>query len=315
MIVRREEHNVAELDSMQLTIMNTSFYIALSNDQRTDWKEPILSFLRYIEREFSRFHNDNELSRFNDTKKDATLQVSPILFDVLKKAEEYRVKTEGRFSPYLLNQLEAHGYNQSFPFKKAANEASAIHYQTESQLEPLIFQEGCKISKRTEQKVDLGGIAKGYAVEAAAKWLQQHTQCKYGIVDGGGDMAMWSNGEKTWKIGVMDPFDEKKEIGSFSMQNGGIATSNTLYRSWIQGETKKHHILDGRTGMPAASEFVQATVVTDHCLDAEVSAKICFMDDVKSVKSTLSKINEKFSYIFVKSNGEIEIGGNKNNEF
>ena len=66
--------------------------------------------------------------------------------------------------------------------------------------------------------------------------------------------------------------------------------------------------------MPAASEIVQATVVTDHCLDAEVSAKICFMDDVKSVTSTLAKINDKFSYIFVKSNGELEIGGNRNNE-
>ena len=312
MIVRREERKVDKLDSIQVKIMNTSFYIAISNDNRTDWKDPILSFLHYIEREFSRFHSNNELSRFNDSKKDAAIDVSPILFDLLKKAEEYRLQTGGRFSPYMLNELEAHGYNQSFPFKTAAHDSAAIHYQTESQ--PLIFQEGYQIIKKTDQKVDLGGIAKGYAVEAAAKWLQQQTNSKYGIVDGGGDMAVWSNGEKNWRIGVMDPFDEAREIGSFSIQNGGIATSNILYRSWIQGETKKHHILDGRTGMPAASEIVQATVVTDHCLDAEVSAKICFMDDVKSVTSTLAKINDKFSYIFVKSNGEIEIGGNRNNE-
>jgi thiamine biosynthesis lipoprotein len=312
-IVRQEERKLDKLDSIQVKLMNTSFYIAISNENRTDWKKPILSFLHYIEREFSRFHNDNELSHFNDAKKGATIQVSPILFDLLKKAEEYRLQTGGRFSPYMLKQLEAHGYNQSFPFKKAENEAVSIHYQTDSQ--PLIFQEGCQIIKKTKQKVDLGGIAKGYAVEAAAKWLQQQTNSNYGIVDGGGDMAMWSNGEKTWKIGVMDPFNEDREIGSFSIQNGGIATSNILFRSWIQGETKKHHILDGRTGMPAMSKIVQATVVTDHCLDAEVSAKICFMDDVMSVKSTLAKINDKFSYIFVKPNGEIEIGGNRNYEF
>ena len=104
-----------KLDSIQVKIMNTSFYIAISNDNRTDWKDPILSFLHYIEREFSRFHSNNELSRFNDSKKDATIDVSPILFDLLKKAEEYRLQTAGRFSPYMLNELEAHGYNQSFP--------------------------------------------------------------------------------------------------------------------------------------------------------------------------------------------------------
>ncbi len=304
---RNENINENEMDSVQCNIMNTSFYIAISNENRIDWKKTIISFLQYMEQEFSRFRSDNELRRLNEAKRDSTIVVSPILFDLLKKAEEYRLKTGGRFSPYMLIQLEAHGYNRSFPFKTADHEATIIHYQQERQ--PLIFKEDCQIVKKTDQKIDLGGIAKGYAVEAISKWLRNHTNSRYGIVDGGGDMAMWSNGDKTWKIGVMDPFDEGKEIGSFTIQNGGVATSNIIYRSWMQEETKKHHILDGRTGMPAVTEIVQATVVTEHCLDAEVSAKLLFMDNMMAVKSVLSKINCKFSYVLVKSNGKIEIGG------
>ena len=125
-------------------------------------------------------------------------------------------------------------------------------------------------------------------MEAISKWLQNHTHSKYGMIDGGGDMAMWSNGDKTWKIGVMDPFNEENEIGSFSIQNGGIATSNIIYRNWIQGDTKKHHILDGEPECQS-TEIVQATVVTEHCLDAEISAKICFMDNIRTVKTVLSK--------------------------
>lgn len=309
MIVRPEEHN-KEVDSVHLNIMNTSFYMAISNNNRTEWKKTVISFLQYIEHDFSRFHSNNELSRFNETKRDSTICVSPILYDLLKKAEEYRLKTAGRFSPYMLTQLEAHGYNQSFPFTTANNEGTTIYYQNEMQ--PLIFKEGYQIIKKTDQRIDLGGIAKGYAVEAVSKWLQDHTHSKYGIIDGGGDMAMWSNGDKTWRIGVMDPFDEESEIGSISIQNGGIATSNIIYRNWIQGETKKHHILDGRTGMPSATEVVQATLVTEHCLDAEISAKICFMDNRMTVKTVLSKISPKFSYVLVRSNGEVEIGGSKN---
>uniref|UniRef100_UPI00406C64DE hypothetical protein n=1 Tax=Neobacillus sp. FSL H8-0543 TaxID=2954672 RepID=UPI00406C64DE len=41
--------------------------------------------------------------------------------------------------------------------------------------------------------------------------------------------------------------------------------------------------------MPAATDIVQATVLTEHCLDAEVSAKICFMDNMKTVKSVLQR--------------------------
>ena len=309
-IVRPEEHNEKELDSVQLNIMNTSFYMAVSNDNRTEWKKSVLSFLQYIEQDFSRFHSDNELSRFNEAKRDSTICVSPVLYDILKKAEEYRLKTEGRFSSYMLTQLEAHGYNQSFPFITANNEATTLYYQSERQ--PLIFKEDGQIIKKTDQKIDLGGIAKGYAVEAVSKWLQNHTHCKYGMIDGGGDMAMWSNGDKTWKIGVRDPFNQENEVGSFSIQNGGIATSNIIYRNWIQGDTKKHHLLDGRTGMPTATDVVQATVVTEHCLDAEISAKICFMDNSRTVKKVLSNISSKFSYVLVKSNGEVESGGSKN---
>lgn len=306
-IVRQEERK--ELDELQLNIMNTSFYIAVSYGSGSNWKAPLLSFLHYMEREFSRFHRNNELSRFNEAEKDAVVTVSPILFDLLQKAETYRLKSGGRFSPYMLEELEAHGYQQSFPFQQATNEAAAIYYQQEEQ--PLIFTEDCRIIKKTEKKVDLGGIAKGYAVEAAAQWLQRHTSSRYGIVDGGGDMSLWSNGEKTWRIGVMDPFHEEKEIGSFAIQNGGTATSNLLYRSWLQGKERKHHLLDGRTGMPVKSEIVQATVVTEHCLDAEVSAKLCFMDDRRTVESMLKKINHTFHYILVTANKEVAMGGNK----
>ncbi|WP_010677689.1 FAD:protein FMN transferase [Bacillus timonensis] len=310
MIVPPEDHD--EIDSLQVNSMNTSFSIAISNDFNMDWKETIISFLHYIEREFSRFRRNNELSRLNEAKRNSILTVSPILFDLLKKAEEYRVITEGRFSPYLLTQLEVHGYKQSFPFEIAQDIETIPRYENEYQ--PLLLKEGCQVIKKTNQKIDFGGIAKGYAVEAISKWLQTHTSSSYGIVDGGGDMSMWSKGDKTWAIGIMDPFDEDKEIGSFSIRNGGVATSNTIYRSWMQGGTKKHHILDGRNGMPAVSDIVQATVVTEHCLDAEVSAKLLFMDDEKSVKSILSKINRKFSYILVKTNQKIEIGGSRKNE-
>lgn len=304
--------NTGKMDSVQLNLMNTTFHICIENSNGVEWKEPVISFLRYIHEEFSRFRKNNELWQLNEAPRNETVRVSPVLYDMLKKAEGYRKKTGGRFSPYLLIPLEKHGYNRSFPFQTADNEKTDIQYENET--EPVIFKEDYQIVKKTDQKIDLGGIAKGYAVEAAANWLKRHTRSKYGIVDGGGDMSVWSNGEKTWKIGIIDPFDEKKTIGSFFIRNGGIATSNIVYRSWVQGNERKHHLLDGRNGMPVTTDIVQATVVTEHCLDAEVAAKVCFMANDVSVDSVLFGICRKFSYLLVRTGKTIVMGGNQTNE-
>ena len=131
-------------------------------------------------------------------------------------------------------------------------------------------------------RFNLGGIGKGYAVESAASWLKQFAGATNGIVDGGGDISVWSNDEKEWKIGISDPFDQDTDIKQITLKNGSIATSNIVYRSWWQGNQKKHHIINGKTGKPVDSEILQATVVTTNCLDAEVSAKLCFMEPAPS---------------------------------
>lgn len=313
MIVRQEDLHGTNLDSLSIEVMNCSFYIAVSNSTLSNWKQPVAALLQYVDSEFSRFKTNNELWRFNEAKRDSTAAVSPMLYDLLKKAEDYRSLTEGRFSPYLLSQLEHHGYRQSFPFI-AADKAEETLPKYIVETDPLVFHENGLITKRTDLKVDLGGIAKGYAVEAVSKWLQQQAHARFGIVDGGGDMAVWSNGEKTWRIGVMDPFQEEKEIGSFSIMNGGIATSNTVYRSWQQDGDKKSHLLDGRTGRPVESSIAQATVITGHCLDAEIAAKVCFMDHPAAAKTVLNTITKNYQYVLVTTDRQIVCGRNESNE-
>ena len=297
------------MDTFEMKAMNTTFYIEISNSVMSDWKGHVLALLQYFDQEFSRFKTNNELWRFNSLERNSTAIVSPTLYDLLKKADEYYLKTERRFSPYLLSQLVAHGYDQSFPFDISKTSFVPLDYQTESN--PLIFHGHCTIEKKTENKIELGGIAKGYVVDSIAKWLKSYNQSKFGIVDGGGDIAVWSNRKKTWKIGVMDPFNNENEIGSFEIQNGGIATSNIVYRSWWQDGMKKYHLLDGRTGSPVEPMFVQATVVSHQCLDAEVGAKICFMEDPVSVNHVLKRISNHFNFVLVKAGGELVKGGNR----
>ncbi|KIL76057.1 Thiamin biosynthesis lipoprotein ApbE [Bacillus badius] len=302
------QENRKETNTLEVEVMDSSFFVSISNSEQPDWKEAIRSLLHYFDYAFSRFRMHNELWLFNQAAEGAVVSVSPVLYDLLKTAESYRLKTGGCFSPYMLNQMEAHGYKQSFPFVTAPKEQGEALTE-ELGGEPLIFHSNGTITKKTKHNIDLGGIAKGYAVEAAARWLRIHARSRFGIVDGGGDIQAWSNGEKTWRIGVMDPFQEGREIGSFSFQNGSIATSNLIYRSWWQGEEKKHHLLDGRTGKPIEPVIVQSTVLAESCLDAEVGAKLCFMDGLEQAGDQLQKLGGRFQFVLVQPDGRLTTGG------
>lgn len=261
-----------------IDVMNTNIYIEISNSQVVNWKEEIQAWLLYVDQEWSRFRDDNELAMLNQLPKGECIQLSSPFYDVLYHANEYWKKTKGLFSPYLKKQLEQIGYVKGFPFSETPIISSANFQEGISEdSKPLLFLGHNTIQKNTNQEVDLGGFAKGYALESAAKWLRKNGAAEYGIVDGGGDITMWSDGAKEWKIGIANPFKEGEEISMVRMKNGAIATSNRLYRSWLYDDEIKHHLLNGKTGIPIKTGLVQATAMTMHLLDGEVLAKMCFL--------------------------------------
>ena len=72
----------------------------------------------------------------------------------------------------------------------------------DSKTSPFLFDpKQITVIRTSEGKVDLGGIGKGYTVQAAARWLKNIGGASAGMVDGGGDMTVWSDGLKEWKIG------------------------------------------------------------------------------------------------------------------
>lgn len=259
-----------------MKVMNTTVYIEVSNCSIPQWHSIMDQWFHMIETEWSRFRDGNALATLNDAEQGSILTVSSDLYELLKVAEQYRIYSNGRFSPYLKKAMERNGYDRSFPFYNAERYEDKPTRMKVAPI-PIQFLDHNQILKSTESEIDLGGIAKGYAADKAANWLKTIGQASYGIVDIGGDMVVWSDGRKVWKIGIEDPYDEKRELGQIQLKNGAIATSNVVYRSWKQGDERKHHLLDGQTGLPVQSSLVQATAVTKNAVEAEVATKLCFL--------------------------------------
>lgn len=121
-------------------------------------------------------------------------------------------------------------------------------------------------------KLDLSGIAKGYAVDLAVEKLKANG-VKTGLVNAGGDIRVF--GDKVWKIGIKDP-RKPGIVKVLKLKNKAVATSGDYERYFIVNGVRYHHILNPRTGFPA-SECASVTVISDHTSFADALATGIFV--------------------------------------
>jgi len=98
-------------------------------------------------------------------------------------------------------------------------------------------------------KMDLGGIAKIFILEAGRRTLEARG-VRRALVNGGGDVLGHSDGAP-WRVGVRDPRAPEKLLGAVSFRRGVVASSGDYERAFERDGRRYHHILDPRTGYPA----------------------------------------------------------------
>jgi thiamine biosynthesis lipoprotein len=234
----------------------------------------------------TRFSPDSELSRLNGAP-GTDVAVSELLFIVASAAVDAARVTAGAFDPTLLRQLEALGYDRTFAeVRRRGMDEITDAPSSEPGSRPGgawrdIHLDPARRTVRLPRGVglDLGGIAKGMAVDAAISCLTAEG-CTIAAVDAGGDLAVIGlpAGESGWPVRIELPEGGRPEGGRIVRLDGGaLATSGTSRRHWWLDGREVHHLLDPRTGRPARSGLWSATAVADTCQAAEVAATTAFL--------------------------------------
>ncbi len=123
-------------------------------------------------------------------------------------------------------------------------------------------------------RLDLGGIAKGWIAERAARKLAGFAEAC--AVNAGGDMFMVGHPADAgaWRIALEDPRDPEQTLAVLGVGPGAVATSSVTRRRWQQGDAVRHHLIDPRRGAPAETDWLSVTVVAAQAAVAEVFAKV-----------------------------------------
>lgn len=235
------------------------------------------------ERTLSRFQFDSELMRLNRSG-GAPVTVSPVLWEVLQAALAAEAESQGLVTPTLLAELEAAGYDRSFtelavpapagllPSAPAAFEPALQLALAERSADVVLDPAARTVQLRDGVQLDLGGVAKGWAAEQAAGRLSAWGPA---LVEAGGDIAISGprRDGSAWLVAVADPQWPDANLAVLQVPAGGVATSGRDYRRWQHGGVWQHHILDPRTGRPAVTDVLSATVVAPTLRAAEIAAK------------------------------------------
>ncbi len=291
-------------------------YVAAAPEQAMQAERAIAAcfdWLAEVETRLTRFDDASELCQLNATAGEWRA-VSPLLYAAVEQAVIAARITDGLFDPTLLMRLEALGYDRDFKTLERERVVElAAHRSTPPmrRLEPTgairpasqvgaawrdiqFDAAGRRIRLPRGCKLDLGGIAKGWAADEAL------TRCFADlpdvIVDVGGDMRVRGGNEdgQPWPIGIspsraaeLPPPDQPV----VALRRGAIVTSGSLDRWWYHDGQRQHHLIDPRTGQSARiwigddrdldgdprTLIGAATALAPTAAHAEVAAKVALL--------------------------------------
>jgi FAD:protein FMN transferase len=227
------------------------------------------------EQALSRFRSDSELSRLNRTV-DQPVAVSQILWDVFQASLVADQETKGLVTPTVLEAMEIAGYDRSFD----EIPGSLGYIGLWAEVHPLSMvtydEKRHTICLPPDIRLDFGGVAKGWAAHQAAERLKVSGPA---LMNAGGDIAISGPraDNKPWLVGISNPFETDEDLATLHLHGGGVATSGKDRRRWMQGALLSHHIIDPRTGQPAITDVLTATVIAPTVMEAEAAAKSVFL--------------------------------------
>ena len=189
----------------------------------------------------------SQLSQVNAHAFERPVQVDPDIIDVVSTAIEYSRLGGGAFDITYASVGYLYDYRRAVAPDRRRRSRRTSRASTIGRCRST--PSTCTIRfLRPGMRIDLGGIAKGWAVDRGVGILRRHG-IEHGMVNAGGDTAFLGNRRgKPWVVGVQDPRDPERVVVRIPLEDEAISTSGDYERYFEAGGVRYHHILVPGTG-------------------------------------------------------------------
>lgn len=249
-------------------MMDTLITIQVPNDLGVRRTESAINSafdrMAVVERKFNCLNPESQLYKFN---RDRTPVSDPEIVAVVGTALEISRATDGAFDPTVYPLVDLWGFyttSASSATQRVPADAAIKAALARTGWRRIILEDGRALPADKEVTLDLGGIAKGYAIGEAVKVLKA-SGAKSGLVLGGGQVQVFGSAAPgvPWKVGLRNPRQDGY-IASLPFDGDlGISTSGDYERYFEQDGVRYHHILDPKTGRPARGVMSMSVIARD----------------------------------------------------
>ena len=224
------------------------------------------------------------------------VEVSAETIMLLETAKDLSNKLNGSFDITIYPIVCLWGFNdKDYVLPNLQQIQETLKYVDYSKIE--IFENRVKIDKG--MSIDLGAIGKGYCSKQVCQLLKQFNITS-ATINLGGNVQVVGPRNKTepFKIGIQDPYNQNKILGSISKTDTSVVTSGIYQRNFTQNGKLYHHIFDPNTGYPVDNGLVSVTVICDNPVLADVLSTAFFVLGIDKSTRFLME-NKDISAIFV----------------
>lgn len=210
---------------------------------------------------------DSDVAKINAAAGKHYVQVDPAVYEMISFARDYSEKSSGEWDitvGVMTNLWQIGTDSQHVPSRAEIDQALQLVNYRDILLRP---EDHSVMLAREGMAIDLGGVAKGYAVDEIRKIYEQH-HIESGLINMGSS-SMYAIGKtskgKAWNIGMKHPRSDTdgNYLGIVAIEDQNLSTSGDYERYFIQDGVRYHHIFDPRTGYPADSGVMSDSIVVD----------------------------------------------------
>jgi thiamine biosynthesis lipoprotein len=264
--------------------------------------------LHSIENNLSTWKERSEVSRLNKDSNGKPLLASWELYSLTDSSLYFSERTFGAFDITTRPLVKLWGFLGGEPSLPGdADIEKTLELVGSDKI--TISDRSPRIGLKPGTEIDFAGIAKGYAVDRCAGILKNHGVTS-GLVNLGGNIFAIGAppGKDEWTIGIRNPIETDKVIGSFTLKDEAVATSGN-YENFVEIDGKRYgHIIDPRTGRPV-EHVLSVTVISSTALAADALSTGFFVLGPEKSAEALNKLpGVKAYFIMPKKSGAGFIG-------
>lgn len=263
--------------------------------------DEVINIMNHVDQLMSPYIESSELSLVNRQASQAPVQISDELFKVIERSIFYSELTQGAFD------ITYASIGYMYDFREAIRPSQN---QLDSHVQYINYKnivmdpsDNSVFFRYPNVRIDLGGIAKGFAVDLAIEKAAQSGIENILVTAGGDSRILGDRAGRPWVIGIRHPMDKNRVIAKLPLADESLSTSGDYERYFDEDGVRYHHILDPKTG-DSARDVRSVTILGPRAMDTDALSTSVFVMGPKKGLELLDRL-PGIEGIIVDQNGNL----------